>query len=306
MTSNTFAASAQDAHDTLSDKLRGPLEPDKQLIGRFFAAILRHAFPNGFLSMRAFYDDGKTEPFKPLLTVDLRARDFRQHALDVAQDVARRAAQHPRKVVVCPPMAAFRDEKRAREEDIVQALALSVDCDTHPNAGWARLEEILGSPTVVVRSGGTWKNGGDVPEDKVHLYWRLAVPASDPSRLAKLKEARRWATTIVGGDVSNVPNCHCLRLPGSWHRKDTPRLCDIAVCNDAAEIDLDAALEKLKAVVPQRSHTRTMVPVALASIGERSRWASSRRRTITRPSSAHRRAWQRAASLRTCACGSST
>jgi hypothetical protein len=226
------------------------LEPDKQLIGQFIATILRHASPIGHLSLRAFYDDGGTELFKPLLTVDLRAQNFHKHAVDVAQDIARRAAQHPRKAVVCPPMAAFRDKNSAKEADIVQAFALSVDCDKHPNAGWAQLEEILGSPTVVVRSGGVWTNGNG-PEPKVHLYWRLTVPATSAEQLARLKEARRLATTIAGGDVSNVPNCHCLRLPGSWHRKAEPRLCDIAVLNDDAEIDLDAALQRLRAVAPQ-------------------------------------------------------
>ena len=36
------------------------------------------------------------------------------------------------------------------------------------------LEDLLGPATVVVESGGTWVNGGNTPEDKLHLHWRLA------------------------------------------------------------------------------------------------------------------------------------
>ena len=41
-----------------------------------------------------------------------------------------------------------------------------------------------------------------------------------------------------------------MRWPGSWHRKGTPRLCEIVTVNLDAEIDLDAALTALQAAAP--------------------------------------------------------
>src|SRR5262249_24907448 len=106
--------------------------------------------------------------------------------------------------------------------------------------------------TLVVRSGGQWTDPatGEV-EDKLHAYWRLKEPAQGED-LKKLKELRRLAHVIVGGDLSNVPINHPIRWPGSWHRKDTPRLCEIVSTDHLDnEIDLDVALAALEAVAPQ-------------------------------------------------------
>jgi hypothetical protein len=37
---------------------------------------------------------------------------------------------------------------------LLRGLAISVECDDHPNEAMQQLEEILGEATVVVRSGG--------------------------------------------------------------------------------------------------------------------------------------------------------
>jgi hypothetical protein len=108
---------------------------------------------------------------------------------------------------------------------------------------------VIGPPTVVVVSGGVWLNGG-APEDKLHLHWRLARPARGEDALARLKKARRLATGLAGGDTSNIPMCHPIRWPGSWHRKAEPRLCKIEQLNPDIEIDLDAALAALAAAAP--------------------------------------------------------
>ena len=71
-------------------------------------------------------------------------------------------------------------------------------------------------------------------------------PATGDDR-ARLKEARRLAAWIVGGDASNVPAVHPLRWPGSWHRKAEPRMCEIAHVEPDREIGLDEALAALEA-----------------------------------------------------------
>jgi hypothetical protein len=117
-----------------------------------------------------------------------------------------------------------------------------------------------------VKSGGRWKDGG-VVEDKLHLHWRLARPATGPD-LVRLKRARSLVSRLVGGDTSCDPVNHPVRWPGSWHRKAEPRLCQIVVQNADVEIELDGALEALieaAAAAGVSEDRRSSVPGADAS-----------------------------------------
>jgi hypothetical protein len=223
-----------------------PLEPNRDQIEIFVDAIFRRAAPQGYVAVRSFFEDDNAKPAR-LSSAGLCA-GFK-FLVDVAEDDARRAAQHPRPIVFCPPLATFAGKDRARESDIAEGLALSVECDERPLQARATLEAILGPATVVVKSGGRYMNGGGNAEDKLHLHWRLAKPARGRD-LAKLKQARDLAARIVGGDPSNKPVCHPIRWPGSWHRKDEPRLCEIIDLDHLDdEIDLDQALAKLESAV---------------------------------------------------------
>jgi hypothetical protein len=227
------------------------LEPDRGQIEMFVEAIFRHAAPQGFVAIRSFFEGDASRPARlshAALSGGLR------FVIDVAEDDARRAAQHPRPVVFCPPLAIFAGKDRARERDIAEGLALSVECDERPLQARAALEAILGPATVVVESGGRWMNGG-APEDKLHLHWRLATPACGAD-LKKLKQARDLAARIVGGDPSNKPVCHPIRWPGSWHRKAEPRLCELAVIDPDREIKLEEALSALIAAAPRLGEGR--------------------------------------------------
>jgi hypothetical protein len=86
-------------------------------------------------------------------------------------------------------------------------------------------------------------------QPKLHLHWRLARPAKGED-LPLLKEARKLAAAIVGGDPSNVPAVHPIRWPGSWHRKADPVLCSIDTAYPDNEIDLVKALAILKVAAP--------------------------------------------------------
>jgi AAA domain len=223
------------------------LEPSRDQLEIFVDALFRHAGKEGFVSPRAFYEDDSAKPFRinpASLVGGLR------FLVDVAEDDARRAAGAPKSVVFCPPLAVFSNKDRAREIDIAEGLALSVECDEHPLEAIMKLEEILGRATIVVASGGKWTDPktGQI-YDKRHLHWRLASPARG-AVLAKLKQARDIATRLVGGDPSNKPVCHPIRWPGSWHRKSKPRLCEIETHNPDREINLDAALDALTAAAP--------------------------------------------------------
>jgi hypothetical protein len=141
-------------------------------------------------------------------------------------------------VVFCPPIAVFANKDHARERDITEGLALTVECDQHPHTARAKLEAILGPATMVVRSGGKWTDPATgQAHDKLHLHWRLRAPARGEA-LPTLKQARDIAARLVGGDPSNKPVCHPIRWPGSWHRKAEPVLCEIETANPDQEVDL--------------------------------------------------------------------
>src|SRR5438034_219777 len=199
------------------------LRPDRDQLEIFVEAIFRHAGTRGFLAVRTFLE-GENKKFR--FTPTSLAGGLR-FAVDVAADDAFRAANYPKATVFCPPLAVFGTNDRAREEDIVLGLALSVELDQHPQLARESLEKLIGPPTIVVRSGGTWTDPATGEAcDKLHVHWRLANPAQGED-LAKLKQARDLAARIVGADPSNKPVCHPIRWPGSWHKKAAPRLCKI-------------------------------------------------------------------------------
>ena len=209
--------------------------------------VFRHA-STGFISLRAFYE-GEDKSFR-ISSVPVIAGNFK-FLCDAVEDDARRAAQYPKAVVFCPPLATFSSKDNAREADIAEGLTLSVECDENPEAARAKLEPLLGPVTVVVRSGGIWRSNG-VAYDKQHLHWRLREPARSKEQFAKLKRAREIACYLVGADPTTAPICHPLRWPGSWHRKAEPRPCEIIAEASTLdhEIDLDEALKALEPFAP--------------------------------------------------------
>ena len=175
------------------------LEPARDQLEKFVDAIFRHAGGEGFVSLRAFVE-GRDKPFKIVPANLACGLGF---IIDSAENNARLAAQHSQPVVFCPPLCVFNNKDHAREQDIASGLALSVECDQHPQQAREQLERLLGAATVVMNSGGRWTNGSG-EEDKLHLHWRLAHPAQGGD-LAKLKQARDLAARIVGGDPTSNP-----------------------------------------------------------------------------------------------------
>jgi hypothetical protein len=222
------------------------LEPDRSQIEQFYDAAFRHAGEEGFISLRVFTQKDRKPLFQRLWKAPAKSV---RYVIDVAVDNARRAANNEPPAQFAPPICVLKPEAkwRAREEDLLLGLCISIECDEHPDAAQMMLEEILGPATAVVRSGGIWINGGDLPEDKKHLHWRLTKPTRTNEEHARLKRARALAARIVGADTSADSIVHPMRWPGSWHRKDTPRRCELVSLNPDQEIDLDAALAALEA-----------------------------------------------------------
>jgi hypothetical protein len=231
------------------------LEPDRDQLKTFLDAVFRNCGNVGYVSLRNFLE--KNKKALTIVTAGL-SRGF-DNLVALAEQQARRAAQEPEPAVFSSPVAVFKSPDKAnpdqgwqaREKDLYLGPVLSVECDHRPTKAMADLEAILGPPTAVVKSGGVWTNDNGEPEDKVHIYWRLAVPAQGNESLSKLKKTRELATRIVGGDTSNINVVHPLRWPGSYHRKnpDKPKLVT-AVVNADVEINLDDALRLLTAAAP--------------------------------------------------------
>ena len=205
-----------------------------------------------FVSLRSFHHDPRRPP------ADIRGLKLNpeEDGLDplvrLATARATYVANLAEPAVFAPPVCTFRRKGSAKQADLADGLALSVECDVRPAQARAMLEGLLGPATVVVASGGAWSDPetGEV-QDKVHLHWRLSEPTRENGEHARLKQARRLATLLVGGDPSAVPLVHPLRWPGSWHRKAEPRLARIVAYRPDREIHLDDAIDLLDGAVGQ-------------------------------------------------------
>jgi hypothetical protein len=220
------------------------LIPDRDVLVRFVDVMFRNASRDGFVSLRTFEDNNKKD--KPPVAIEaIRLDDDRFERRVLAR--AHQAANWGTPTVFCPPVCTFKDNSNAKRDNLHEGVALSAECDQAPAAARATLEALLGPATIVVESGGEWTNGetGEV-EPKLHLHWRLKKPAAGVDELAALYEARALAVRLVGADPTNKSIAHPIRWPGSWHRKRTPKLAQIAALVEGAEIDLGEALERLR------------------------------------------------------------
>ena len=117
---------------------------------------------------------------------------------------------------------------RAGAGDVVGMATLCVDFDTGDVAGnLARASQALGTPTMVVNSGGVTEEG----QLKRHAYWRVTGKAT----VAELAALRGRLAAAYGGDPSFGSAHQPLRIAGSVHRKAEPKTVTIAYCNPANE-----------------------------------------------------------------------
>src|SRR5262245_43633946 len=236
------------------------LKADREQVEKFVDALFRHADPGSYVSLRVF-DDTKDDAF-PLANKSI----FVEKTSDLIENACRlieQAAAHEVPHVFCPPIATFRTPKKATTEDLVNGLALSVECDERAEAALQTLTQLLGPQTVVVASGGEWLNPEtNSLEPKLHIHWRLKTPTRTKNDHDRLRTARERATTLVGGDPTNKSIVHPLRWPGSWHRKKEPRLATIVELNPDAEIDLEDALRVLPWREDETEHRSGVEPQA--------------------------------------------
>lgn len=215
---------------------------DRDQIAKFFDALFIHSL-NGFVNLRGF--DASNKPAGHWRAVPVENANA---VIDTAAKLATQLANWKPAAVFCPPVATFKTANGAKEKDLCEGVALSVDIDEGNTQALAqKLIGVIGRPTAVVHSGGEVADPGTgevLP--KLHIHWRLSEPTTEEAEHRLLKEARTLATAIIGADATNVPAVHPLRWPGSWHTKGQPKPCTIAELDEDAEIHLSDALEVLR------------------------------------------------------------
>ncbi len=225
------------------------LTPSRPDIERFVSYLFRYADAGSFISLRAFDQFKRNVP--AVLVEGVRVEGNLIDVVTQAEFAAERAANWDCPVVFAPPVATFNNAKQARSIDVQNGVALSVEMDAgDTEAGRKLLESVLGPCTIQVRSGGEWVDGdtGEI-HAKQHLHWRLSEPTRESHEHGRLQYARAMAAKLVGGDKTAAPPAHPLRWPGSWNTKAKPRIAKITGGNEAAEIHLDYAIERLEEAI---------------------------------------------------------
>jgi hypothetical protein len=128
-------------------------QPDRDAVAAFVDCLFRYADENTYVNLRAFHDLKDGAPPLFVEPVKIGAPDFIERVCERTHE----AAAHPEPHVFCPPICAFIEPNGAATENLAEGVALSVECDTNPYAALQKLRGILGEPTAIVASGGTWK-----------------------------------------------------------------------------------------------------------------------------------------------------
>lgn len=222
------------------------LTPSRDDISRFVSTLFRYADEGSFISLRAFDQHDRGRP--ALFIKGVACEGDLSRVVAQAEFAAERSANSDVPSVFAPPVATFNNPDRARTMDVQNGVAISVEIDSgDPATALRRLEGVLGPASIVVQSGGEWidpETGEAHP--KTHLHWRLSEPTSETSDHNRLQYARILAAKLVGGDPTASPPAHPLRWPGSWNRKTVPRIAKITGGNEAAEVHLEYAIERLE------------------------------------------------------------
>jgi hypothetical protein len=244
-----FVQTARQQHSGSTDERQIETSADRAEISLFVSALFRHADAGTFVSLRTFGDGENKRAMLPPVAFRIPDDGNLDPLIDLAFKRAKWAAQDESAWVFCPPVATFCSASRAREQDLANGLALSVELDANPAEGRHKLEEVLGPATLVVESGGRAidEDGDEAP--KLHLHWRLNEPTRTADEHASLKRLRAMASRYAGADHSNIPAVHPIRWAGSVHRKGSPRRARIVAYNERHEIDLSDAIERLENLV---------------------------------------------------------
>ena len=216
-----------------------PVAVDPAAVATFLDVVFGYC--EGLIPVRGFVDQGQ-------------GFDSRPHNIWVPADhtapahlttYASWAARDGTAVYVIPGTVAEHGEARA--EHVRQMQTVVVDLDTGDiEAKLAHLELHLGSPTLLVESGGRTAAGAA----KLHAWWQLTEPAegADLDRLCLLRGA---IADKVGGDPHFRSAHQPIRVPGTIYRKHgVERLVGIRRHAAGHEVNLGEFAEIVTAMPP--------------------------------------------------------
>ncbi|MFN3890149.1 MAG: AAA family ATPase [Beijerinckiaceae bacterium] len=203
------------------------VEPDREQIATFLDVVFGYC--DGLIPVRGFIDKGQGFDGKPHnIWIDADAG-----ASDKLATFAAWAWREGAAVYVIPGTVA--ENGQARAADVLQMQAIVVDLDAGDvNAKLRHLVQHLGSPTLLVESGGRTPEGAM----KLHVWWRLSEPATGED-LATLCRLRGDIAFKVGGD-SHFRSAHQpIRVAGSvYHKGGFQRIVTILEHRPALECEL--------------------------------------------------------------------
>ena len=121
----------------------------------------RHDFRyarDGFVSLRAFAEGSNSVLRETSIRI---VSDNFKFLCDAVEDDARRAAQDPKPMVFCPPLATFGNDKTATENDITEGFTVTVECDENqtPRASNLKLFLVRRPQSFEVAASGTMATG---------------------------------------------------------------------------------------------------------------------------------------------------
>lgn len=139
------------------------------------------------------------------------------------------------------------------KNDVVSLPAICVDFDKgDPSESLRSIERIIGNATVVVESGGATAQG-----PKLHAYWHLAEPATG----AAIDEACRVREELArrfGGDPVFKQAAQVIRIPGSIHFKNGPKLVRLRKVDPSRSVTLPEISAKLGTNIPAQEHSNVV------------------------------------------------
>jgi hypothetical protein len=137
-------------------------------------------------------------------------------AVDMIYGHVQRYSLHHRASFIVPALVSPRalSDGKATEDRILSLTTVVVDLDKGDTAGkLAHAAKHLGTPSMVVESGGTTETG----HAKLHVYWRLSEPCTDVALVAAV---RKELALKLGGDPAFGRCTQVIRLPGSIYSKN--------------------------------------------------------------------------------------
>lgn len=214
-------------------------EPDPEQITQFMQVVFGYC--DGLIPVRSFIDKGQGIDGRPHnIWIEAEAGVAGKMAT-----FATWASREGAAVYVIPGTVAAVGQAKAAE--ILQMQTVVVDIDSGDIAAKrAHLERHLGSPTMVVESGGVTAEG----QRKAHVWWKLTEPA-EGSDIARVTRLRGDIAAKVGGDMHFRSAHQPIRVAGSvYYKNNLKTQVRIVELNAGLERDLGEFIEAVADMPP--------------------------------------------------------